>query len=349
MWSAGATISPFIIERFLIEVVELANKFNATVGSSQFEYSMNTSMTSGYRSSAAGDVATTSSYFRTAQDVVTGADDVPLEGLELVRYAYVVIGLIALLTVVPMTVLQCYLSGPFASSRKHQKSDDRGRNNLNSVAAEKSLQLQVSTSSRRRHLVINFVYLAVVFLIGFLYGGLETTPRSFLTSFAIRHLSWSVRNATWCMSVFYGTFCFGRIIAVPQSAILSPGVSLIVGIVLVGSGLGLLELLDLDVILSPIFVWISSGLAGFGMSSMFASLLLVVCMAEPTDDARRTVSLSTPTIVSMLGIGCFIGSTVFPFVVGYLFDHISPMWMVYVLIGDVTSLTGLLFLKRTLG
>jgi len=334
VWSAGAFISPFIMKSFLVEIVEQSNVNNVSNNS----YAAADNFMRLY--SPLDDVTSSGSvdqhHISTDVDMVA-MDSLPV-GLQMVRSAYVTIGLLSLMLVLPTFAMYFYINGATLPCRRRQKQPP-------SELTDKDVGLQ-SWSSRWPSRSAVF-YVIVVFYIGILYGGLELTPRSFFTSFVVRYLSWTVHDATLLLSVFYATFGAGRLLAVPLSTVISPAVMLTFNIIFIGIGLGILLLVDFIVNLNPIFVWIGSGLVGFGLSSSYACLVLVVSTAIPEVNLQRQ-SLNVSTVLSALSIGCNVGFVLFPVLVGNLFDYRSPIWMVYVLIGVSVCEAVLLVVRRAL-
>jgi len=356
VWSIAATVSPFIMKPFLIEVVPPSNLQNE---STRFYTNIFTESTSHHFKtfnatsvSHLGDVTSPALFENTTFTFqTTVASDVTTvlpEGLSEVRFAYLIIGLLSMVNVLPIVFMYFFMNGVALPCQKHlhQPPPNNPVPRDYGTIPEHDVNIKSSWSSRWPSRSAVF-YVIVVFCIGILYGGLELTPRSFFTSFVVRYLSWTVHDATLLLSVFYATFGAGRLLAVPLSTVISPAVMLTFNIIFIGIGLGILLLVDFIVNLNPIFVWIGSGLVGFGLSSSYACLVLVVSTAIPEVNLQRQ-SLNVSTVLSALSIGCNVGFVLFPVLVGNLFDYRSPIWMVYVLIGVSVCEAVLLVVRRAL-
>jgi hypothetical protein len=348
VWSVGATVSPFIIKPFLVELVSSHNQLITSAAPSLFYDYTTATFSRAYNSTwasyrdvtraTAGKIPVSTelpdaiSSFATGLVSVQVTENLLPEGADKVRYAHLLIGILALLTALPMMNFYFYVNGlsiPFRTQR-HASS-------CNAKKLHSPLPMFPKPPCPA------VCYTIVVVLVGFLYGGLESTPRTFLPSLAVRRLSWSVGDAAILLSVFYGTFCLGRLIAVSLSMVISTAISLVLNIFFAGIGFGLLLLLDFVDDVSPVVVWISSGFVGFGLSSTFASLVLLVI------DVRHHLGeqwLSTSTLLTALCVGCQIGFVVFPSAVGNMFDRLSPMWVVYAMTGATVLLAGLLIVRR---
>ena len=356
VWSVGAFISPFIMKPFLVELVPVPSSSSSSMTdvsgisptfkdrSTEHHYHFHnaTSATSVIVHYISTD---NNAVFHTS--AMSDYESVP-EGpqISIVCFAYIIVGLLSFVLALPTFAMYFYANGATLPCRRRQ---ERSHSKLTEQDFNGSHGTPASSTSGWPSRSAVF-YVIVVFCIGMLYGGLELTPRSFLTSFVVSRLSWTVRDATLLLSVFYAAFGSGRLVAVPLSLVISPAATLIVNIIFIGAGYTTLLMIDFVVHLNPIFVWIGSGLIGFGLSSSFACLVLVVPTTRPKYDGRRKPPyLPLSITLSALGIGCNVGAILFPVLVGNLFDLQSPMWMVYIAIFVTVSEAVLLVLRYALG
>jgi len=189
---------------------------------------------------------------------------------------------------------------------------------------------------------MTLVFLALLSLFYHVYAYIELTPSDYLPTFAIKFIHWPVTHVSLLMSVFFGTHCLGRFLGVPLSFVLRPRTMIIINLLVTAIAYVIL----LAVKSRPELLWVSAALAGVGMATTFATVLL--WMAESVAISGRVASV-------VVASGSF-GSIIQPQVVGRLFDVPAaggPMSMVYVLVTSslihiVLFICMLLFVARCL-
>jgi len=168
------------------------------------------------------------------------------------------------------------------------------------------------------------VFLSLLFLFYHIYAYVELTPIAYFPTFAIKFLHWPVKDASRLMSVFFGTNCAGRFLAIPLSFILRPRTMIIINLILTTIAYFIL----LPVQSLSKLLWASAALSGIGMATTFGSTVLWT--AESVAISGR--------VASIVVAGLSLGSVVQPQIVGRLFEVPAvggPMSMVYVLITAV--------------
>ncbi|MCU0335042.1 MAG: hypothetical protein MUF62_08310 [Chitinophagaceae bacterium] len=270
------------------------------------------------------------------------------EGLQSVRFAYVLIGMMSLLTTLPTAGLLLF---KYFQPKTHH-SDPIGNNETSSLhCADRNGKRRWSVSDTptivqsktRKNLII--IYMAIVFVLTFFYGGLEITGRSFFTSFAICYLSWPVAEAALLTSVLYVTFTVGRLIGIPLSTKLRPLAMFVIDMLLVFFGFSLLLLLLVIQHLSSWIAWLSAVMVALGLSTAFSALVFVNAGGPEVQLIGRSMSGGEATAKVLQGMmfGGNIGLSLFPLAVGSLFDNVSPMWVVYLPLLAITCI-GLLII-----
>src|SRR6218665_1386862 len=291
VWSLAATIAPFVIRPFLIEL---------SSSNSLPENSVNGSMADVNETRMDDNVTASSGIIYTSSTV----SEEQLSDVEMARFAYLAIGFMVLCTSIVFVVLYFYQCLPIIVPRRPKDT-----NNVRSTRTK---------SQEQQGKCLMMLFLFLLFMFCFLYIYIEGLPMAYFTAFAIKHLGWSVHHATLLMALFYGSHCFGRVVGVPISIVLKPRTMVVMNLLITAVAYILL----LFVNLYEGVMWISAILSGFGMSSTFATTILWVSETVPM----------TGRVASVLLVGCSVGSVTGPLYVGQLFDAVSPMWLVYVLV-----------------
>jgi len=168
---------------------------------------------------------------------------------------------------------------------------------------------------------MTFTFLMLLFLFYHIYDYIELTPLTYFSTFAIKFLHWPVKDVSLLMSLFFGTHCAGRFLGVPLSFVLRPRTMIVINLIFTTIAyIILLFVRNLTELL-----WASAALAGLGMATTYATVLLW---------AAESVTL-TGQVAAFAVAGGSSGSVIQPQVVGRLFDIPAaggPMSMVYVLV-----------------
>jgi FHS family Na+ dependent glucose MFS transporter 1 len=125
---------------------------------------------------------------------------------------------------------------------------------------------------------VGYVILLMACLFFFCYVGMEMAYGGYLFSFAVKNCSlrFTSKQATQLTSVYWGWFALGRLVSIPLSVMVSP---LSMTLVDLAGALVASVLLAFDPT-NPTQVWLSSGLFGLSLASVFPSglhLLEQVC------------------------------------------------------------------------
>ena len=191
------------------------------------------------------------------------------------------------------------------------------------------------------------VYLKVVILgslslMLLLYCGGEMSFAGFLSTFTILHLKWSKRKGAFATSINW--ICFG---ITRFAAIFFVRCARTVTILCIFSVLLAIShtclLISTSLNIEPLIL-ISIGMIGASMSAIFPAVFTWTA---------ESVAHVSGNIASLFLASCSIGVIVFPLVFGYTMDLLSPLWFLYLLIGESTLwvllfLVTLLVLRRLL-
>lgn len=289
VWSLAATIAPFVIRPFLIELDS----------SNSADNSLN-STTTDMNETRIDNVT-----FSSAKPDTSTLPEEQLADIAVARFAYLAIGLMILCTSILFLVLYFYQCFPIVVPRLRKNDANSGKSTR-------------TKSQKQQKNCLMMIFLFMLFMFYFLYIYIEGLPLAYFTAFAIKHLDWSVHYATLLMALFYGMHCAGRVVGVPLSIVLKPRTMVVMNLII--TAVAYILLLFVNVYEGV--MWISAILAGFGMSSTFAAMVLWV---------SETVQI-TGRVASVLLVGGSVGGMTGPLIVGQLFDAVSPMWMVYILV-----------------
>ena len=156
---------------------------------------------------------------------------------------------------------------------------------------------------------INGLFLLFVFFFVFTVG-VELGFGNWIYTYSFRlHLA-SETGAAYLTSGFWGAFSIGRLLGVVTSSRLRPPVILLID--LVGCLLAFAILLLWPV--STLALWAGTILMGLSIASVFATGMAF---------AEQRLSL-TGAMIGWILVGVGIGGMVFPWLIGQLFDRISP-------------------------
>ena len=175
------------------------------------------------------------------------------------------------------------------------------------------------TATRHDSQCFHAQLLALMFVFYFLYVGAEVAYGGFITKFAVAYMGWTKIKAAMLTSVFWGTFAFGRGIAIFLSRCISPTVTLVADLALSVASLGALVLAPH---LSSSMLWFGTAVLGFSMASIFPTGITW---------AERYVHIGSKSAAVFIS-GSALGEMIIPAFIGFLFETKNPMWLMYVLL-----------------
>ena len=158
------------------------------------------------------------------------------------------------------------------------------------------------------------------------YVGLEVAYASFLMTFAVKGLNWPRHDGIAVTSVFRASFAAARGISICLAAVVTPTKMILKDLVILITAF---IVLLLCVEANDLVLWVSSGVVGFGMGSLYASSMSWV------DGKMFITGKAGATFVT----GTWIGVLIIPALVGYLFDKVGPFGFIYSCFGDTLLMT----------
>jgi len=174
---------------------------------------------------------------------------------------------------------------------------------------------------------INGLFLLVVFFFVFTIG-LEVGFGNWIYTFSSRlHLT-SETGAAYLTSAFWGAFAVGRLLGIGISSRLRPQTILVTD--LAGCLVAFVILLVWPA--SSLALWVGTILMGLSIASIFATGMAF---------AEQRLSL-TGAMIGWILVGGGIGGMVFPWLIGQLFERISPRITMPVLLTSTLIAFGLL-------
>jgi FHS family Na+ dependent glucose MFS transporter 1 len=190
-----------------------------------------------------------------------------------------------------------------------------------------SPQIRKKTPEATSGRSINGPFLLIVFFF-LVYVGLEVGFGNWIYTFSTRlHLA-NEAEAAYLTSAFWGAFTIGRLIGIGVSSRLRPQTILLID--LAGSLLAFVILLLWPA--SPLALWVGTIVLGLSIASIFATAMTF---------AEQRMRL-TGVLIGWILLGGGIGGMFFPWLIGQLFERISPHITMPVLLASTLIEFGLL-------
>ena len=221
-----------------------------------------------------------------------------------VMYVYVLTAALLALTSIPFLIDIC-TSKTISSQRKDlEKTTETGKFQSLSI-------------------IMKVVILLSISLLFLLYSGVEMSFAGFLSTFTISYLTWSKRTGALATSVNWICFGITRLAAIYfVKHIRTVTILCLFSILLIISHTCLLIS---SLVNTEALVLVSIGMVGLSMSTIFPAVFTW------TSESITPVSGS---ISSLFYASASVGLIVFPVIFGYTMDHLSPLWFVYLSIGE---------------
>ena len=174
------------------------------------------------------------------------------------------------------------------------------------------------------------VLFGVIVLFFFLYGGSEQSFGGWIHTYGVHQNGLSEVAAANLTSVFWGTLAIGRLLAVPL--VMRYRIHVLLGIQVTGSALVFFGMIMMPE--STVVTWISAGLMGFLMSSIFPLMLSYL---------ERFLA-GSGRLTSWFFIGASSGGMTMPWLIGQFFESRGPLFFPTSLLICMTIATGGIFL-----
>jgi len=152
----------------------------------------------------------------------------------------------------------------------------------------------------------------------FLYVGTEVAYAQYIATFSIREYNFSESKAALLTATFWGAFTVGRAVAIPLSIFKSATVTL-VGFMSMAIGASTCLLLTTLFHMQAICIWPLTAGLGFSMAPIFPTGILWI----------EEQFLVTGTITGVFLVCSACGQIALPLLMGYFFDHLEPISMMY--------------------
>ena len=168
-------------------------------------------------------------------------------------------------------------------------------------------------------------YLTVLGVALFLlcYVGGEVATGSFMTTFALRRHLTTEDGGALLTTIFWLTFAFGRLIAIPISLYVSPKVMITVDLI--------------GTTIATIFIWVySSSLWGLGVCLVFYGLFMASTFPTAIT-LLQTIMPVTGKMTTVFVVGASLGEMLVPLLVSHNFPATNYMSLVYVQFASVIA------------
>ena len=273
IWSLGAFIGPLTVGPFLVDLPDEEGKeTNTTDTYTNATYETSSSVSSDLKGN--------------------------IDGIENVRYPYLIVGLIGCMVAITNAIILCFIKPDI----KQKKS-----NSHDTIKNDKPIG---------ETLGFKVPMLTMQFIFYFFYAWYESIPGGYISAFVIEGLHWPVHKGPLLTSVFWGALGTGRILGAPISFLFSPSKMIAFNIALTTVAF----IVMLFSSMTPEYVlWISVAAAGLGMSTTFASAILWT-----SNYITITGSIGSLFLISS---SCGVMSSA-P-LTGFLFQEKTHMWVVY--------------------
>ncbi|XP_052219459.1 sodium-dependent glucose transporter 1-like [Dreissena polymorpha] len=312
--------APFVVKTvtypatFLIEKVTDSRPYFAVSATIQAPFldAVNSSINNAWYMSTSNEHNATeptwSAYNRTIQDMSVDNSTNTYESLygeSRIFITYAITAGIIFLTAVSFVTLIC-INGTNRTKEVHGQNEADEPTNFHSLSTAKKLLL-----------------LLLLSLLMFVYVGMEDTFAGYLMTFLLEQLKWGKPKGALATSVFWMAFGISRMAGIPLvRAFQLRTMMLIFSTLTIVAFAGLLFATVYDM---NNLVWLFIVGVGMSTSIIFAAIFFwtnehVVCVSGK--------------ISGMFLTSASAGIMVFPLIFGYTMENISPIWFVYILIGQ---------------
>lgn len=227
-----------------------------------------------------------------------------------IQYAFLITGILVLSAALPFLVA-------FLSKRRVKKATRQYSNE--SIDRNK-------LPKRIKQLII-----CIIFVNSFIATAYIDLFPSFLVTFIMEQVHWAQQPASTLTSVYFGTYGVGNFIGVFILAYISS--TKLITFSYISSCIMILGILLSIIYNQTELIWVTVGLSGITMSSILPTLFTWT---------QENVTPITGSLASGLLISGSAGVMVNPLLLGYMMEVFSPMWFIYLSLGE-TVFCGCLF------
>lgn len=224
-------------------------------------------------------------------------------GTSYVYFAYLITMVIVFSGTIPFFVI--YFKG--AGNQQHVKAADRS-----------NLPYPAPLPVKQKAL-----FLTLLFFTFFTYCAVEDTFSGYLATFCINYFKWDTSKSSFVTSLHWASFSIGRFSGIFLVRYFKSVQLLIAYMVLLV--LSFVGFLTCSLTYASSIFWLFVALPGVSMSIVYP------CIFTWTEESILKVS---GTVSSIFLIASSVGFTINPLLLGYLMDNKSPIWFVYILLGE---------------
>lgn len=319
-FSVGGMIAPFIAEPFLAKTIiaESGSNGSASENNSSDTYGILTSDFTDMRlNDTDATLAKNGSILVDSQMQSNGTTDkTEVYGETSVHYSYLITAAVVFITVIPFSVM--YYMQPTEKPKPERLKDKKQTTHFSTLSLPK------------KALILSILSLLII-----IYCGTDDTYAGFLMTFAITQLKWSKSQGSFATSLHWICFGLARLGCIFLVRFVKTSKLIVIfATLLVISFTGLFISTIYDI--KPL-VWIFIGCPGISMSLIFPAMF--------TWTNENVVNVSGK-ISAMFLMSASTGVMLFPILFGYAMEQFSPIWFVYLLLGQ--SVTWLVLFSSTL-
>ena len=225
------------------------------------------------------------------------------------EYLYLTIGIYLFLTALLLFVL---------SRRKPIVDNDN-----DAVSNSKQMQTDKNGKTNSKYLIMGIVACLLIFY--FFYIGLHTTYTGLITTFSVTHLCWPRSHGNLLPAINWGTTAFSKFVCIFLSRWIGPARIMLCCISII---IGLLTLLSFIIDKGPYVLWIFVAIFGLIFAPIFPSTFTWL---------NNHVEV-TGKLLAILHMSIGLGVVGFTTLTSWLFEHVHPLWFLYMLvIGSTVS------------
>lgn len=319
-FSVGGMIAPFIAEPFLAKTIiaESGSNGSASENNSSDTYGILTSDFTDMRlNDTDATLAKNGSILVDSQMQSNGTTDkTEVYGETSVHYSYLITAAVVFITVIPFSVM--YYMQPTEKPKPERLKDKKQTTHFSTLSLPK------------KALILSILSLLII-----IYCGTDDTYAGFLMTFAITQLKWSKSQGSFATSLHWICFGLARLGCIFLVRFVKTSKLIVIfATLLVISFTGLFISTIYDI--KPL-IWIFIGCPGISMSLIFPAMF--------TWTNENVVNVSGK-ISAMFLMSASTGVMLFPILFGYAMEQFSPIWFVYLLLGQ--SVTWLVLFSSTL-
>ena len=164
--------------------------------------------------------------------------------------------------------------------------------------------------------------LSLLFVFFFMYVGTEVAFGGLVTTFAVESefIQWNRPQGATLAALFWGSIAVGRGMGIFIARCFKPPCMLVTDLVFMVAGA---VILSFGLAASPALLWVGTVVLGCGMSSIFPTAVSWADCYYPLTGRAAAVFIT----------GSGVGEMVIPVVTGYLFEQVSTLWLMYMVLG----------------